>query len=242
MKTVKTLIHLHTDYSGDAKSSLGDVISTCHSLGIGCVAVTDHNTIRGARALAAAADFSVIVGEEISTREGHLLGLFLKHEIPPGLPAVETARRIHDQGGLVMAPHPFSSLCKYSLRAATEMLIGHLDAVEVSNAQSLCARDDRLASEFAARHGLPGFVGSDSHLPCSIAPCHQFLEPFDGPEAFLAGLRRATLCPGRHPLRYFVEYGWRSEVQRWLGRPPLGFGANAAPRAQTARPVAQPAT
>lgn len=226
---MKTLIHIHTDYSDDARTSHDDLIAIVHAQNIDCVAVTDHDTIRGARELAARADFRVIVGQEVTTREGHLIGLFISHEIPRWLSAVETARRIHAQGGLVLAPHPFSSFCGFSLRETAATLVGHLDAVEVANAQSPWLRDDRKAAEFAARYGLPGYVGSDSHLPCSVAPCYQVMDDFDGPAEFLSSLWRATLCPGRHPLRYFLEYGWRSQMRMLLGRLPSGFGVNASP-------------
>lgn len=230
MQQLKTVIHLHTNYSADAKTSIDDLIRAAHAHRIDCVAVTDHNTIRGAQALAARADFRVIIGEELCTTDGHLIGLFLKHEIPMGLTALETARRIHDQGGIVLAPHIFSTFCNQSLRDGAHALVEHIDAVEVFNAQSPWSRDDRKSLAFARQYGLPQYAGSDSHVPSSIAPSYHWMDPFDGPTEFLASLRTASICFAKHSWRYFLEYGYSSYSQILLGRIPHGFGTNAPER------------
>ena len=76
------------------------------------IAITDHNTIEGAlfaKELEDVYGIEVVIGEEMSTTEGHVLGLFLTEEIPAGLTPAETVRRITEQGGIAIIPHPFSA-------------------------------------------------------------------------------------------------------------------------------------
>src|SRR5690242_4156882 len=103
-------VHIHTSYS-DGQPSVRDVLayaSNCTSLDV--IAITDHDTIEGALEAAILAPtyrIQVIVGEEITSRQGHILGLFLRERVPPALSAEETVDAIHAQGGLAIAAHPF---------------------------------------------------------------------------------------------------------------------------------------
>ncbi|MFQ5592204.1 MAG: PHP domain-containing protein [Phycisphaerae bacterium] len=205
MNRIKTLIHTHTDYSYDSNISLRALAEFAEAEGFGCIAVTDHDTIEGAVRLQCMTSAKVIVGEEVTTREGHLLGLFLKEAVPPGMSVVETAGAIRDQGGLVLLPHPFVRVFGCGLGKLAWVLAHLFDAVEVNNAQNLRSTPERRAHEYADRLGMITFAGADSHLASSIAPCYQIMHDFDGPEAFLESLRTAELKEGRHPMRYFAH-------------------------------------
>ena len=97
-------LHLHTRYSYDASSSLRAIVDKCQKSGITCVAITDHNEIEGALALQAIAPFKVIIGEEVRTIQGDVIGLYLRSRIPPGLSPAETIAEIRSQGGIVISP------------------------------------------------------------------------------------------------------------------------------------------
>lgn len=226
MGLIKTLIHVHTDYSLDGNTSPEALARFARRHRIGCIAVTDHDTIEGALHLAAIADFKVIVGEEVSTRDGDLIGLFLKQRIQPGLSVRETALAIREQGGLVLVPHPFIRVFGCGLREAVWEIVDLIDAVEVCNAQIILASCDRKARHFAAQMAFPQYVGTDSHTDASIAPCHQLLRPFTGPADFLDALGSAELRVGRHPLSYFAAAACRTVRYLATGLFPPGFGAN----------------
>src|SRR3972149_6751568 len=99
-------LHTHTCYSPDAITSPKRFVEACRRKGLTCVAVTDHNTIRGALAVREIAPFTVIVGEGTRSGGGEIIGLFRGEEVPAGLPAEETIERIRAQSGLVSLPHP----------------------------------------------------------------------------------------------------------------------------------------
>lgn len=227
---LKTVIHVHTDYSIDSNTSpeaLADLVRQC---GVHCLAVTDHDCIAGAQAVreASRGDFQVIIGEEITTSQGHLLGLFLEEPIAPGLPARHTAELIRRQGGVVIAPHPFNSLFGCGLRQHVYELIDVLDAVEVCNAQNLLPFPNRKAARFACDTGVPALAGTDMHHGRRLDACFQWMPPFDDAESFRAALPQAQLVTGRHSLTYFARSA-RFEFWKQSGlRLPAGYGRNLA--------------
>lgn len=236
MKRLKTVIHVHTDYSHDSNASARDVAEAARVAGVDCVAVTDHDEIRGALELRDLGQVRVIVGEEISTSEGHLIGLFLKQWIRPGMSAERTAREIRDQNGLALAPHPFSSLCDDSLRAAMDSLAPWLDAVEVCNAQNPLPWQDTRAAAFARQRGLPGYAGADAHIRGDLSACYQLMDDFDDARSFAASLASAELVHGRMSPRGWAVTAWRILNERLAGRAPAGFGVNC-PYPQPWRPL-----
>jgi predicted metal-dependent phosphoesterase TrpH len=240
MRLLKTVIHAHTNYSTDSNRSPLELVETARRQGVDCVAITDHDEIEGALLARTDGRVRVIVGQEVSTADGHLIGLFLEELVPPGRPAGETARRIHAQGGLVLAPHPFSTLCDDSLGSAMVELLPHLDAVEVSNAQNPLPWQDAQAARFAHRHGLPGYVGADAHLRGTLAACYQLMPDFQDAASFRTALLHAELFPGRLGVAYLAAMVCQSLYSNLLGRPLPGFGGNAATR-PTLAPARQPA-
>jgi len=224
----KTLLHVHTDFSFDSNISLSDLAGFLTDNDFACVSVTDHDTIDGALRLRDECNLNVIVGEEVTTRDGHLIGLFLEEHIRPGMSAADTAQAIREQGGVVLLPHPFVKAFGCGIGDRSWDLVPLLDAVEINNAQNMLPGPDAKARAFAAATGLPAYVGADCHMKTSIAPCHQFLRPFAGPQDFIASLSEAELVPGRHSWPCFIATGMRC-VGHTVGIPlPQGYGRHAA--------------
>lgn len=190
-KTLRADLHGHTHYSWDSIISPEAYVRACLRRGINCVAVTDHNTIVGALAVQKIAPFKVIVGEEIRTNAGEIIGLFLTETIPGGLSPEETIERIKAQGGLVLLPHPFGGWRSFD---ATRLdgIASSIDAIEAFNARVLSRRDNDLAQAFANKHNLAMSAGSDAHSPCELGHAYIEISDFDGPQEFLAALH-----PGR---------------------------------------------
>jgi len=193
---IKADLHIHTTYSPDSITSLKQVIARCRETEINCVAITDHNTILGALKLQEMAPFTVIVGEEISTRSGEIIGYFLSEEIPSHLPANETVRRIKGQGGLVCIPHPFDRLRGSTIHRKTlEALLPHIDIIEVFNSRVLLSRHNFSARLLAQANGLLRSAGSDAHTASEIGCAYVEMPEFNGVDEFrLALAQGAPLC------------------------------------------------
>ena len=192
---VRVDCHLHTVASGDSVLTLEELADRARRAGLDAVFITDHNVTHAAVA-AAERDLGVrvIVGEEVRTPDGDLIGLFLTERIPYVLPLAEVIGRIRGQGGLVYVPHPFD-LVRASLGRVLPGLCaeGAVDVIEVFNAkiadQALNEKAAALAREFA----LPGGAGSDAHDAPGVGAAYLDMPDFDGPASFLAALADARV-------------------------------------------------
>jgi predicted metal-dependent phosphoesterase TrpH len=204
-------LHTHSSASFDSLSRPAKMIDKAVQQGITHLAITDHERIDGAqRAVELAGDrLQIIVGEEIRTRDGDMLGLFLERAIAPGLSAADTAAAIREQGGLVGLPHPFDSYRSSGGSKAGEgrlkldELATIVDYVETHNARAY--RDaNPLAGAFADRHGLPGVASSDAHSVMEIGIATTALPgAFSTAEELRALLPHAELLTGR--ASYYVR-------------------------------------
>ncbi len=127
---IRADFHNHTHYSPDSILSPRAFVREARRRGLTTAAITDHNTIRGALVARELADFPVIIGEEVKTTDGEILGLFLSEDVPRDLPASETIARIKHQGGIVGVPHPFDSLRSALLEDVMLGLIDQIDFIE----------------------------------------------------------------------------------------------------------------
>lgn len=213
-------LHLHTFRSSDSLTTYDAVIKRVQQRGLTGIAVTDHNTIRGARELAEIAPFPVIIGEEIRTREGEIIGYFLEEEVPRGLGLEESIRRVHEQGGVVAVPHPLDSIRRSSALGENVLrrVISQIDLIEGQNGRSVVPADNLRARKMAAEFGKPMTAGSDAHAPFEIGRCYVEMTPFATAEEFVTNLKTATLSGdnGRPYLSLFSTFakiakrlGWR---------------------------------
>lgn len=195
-----------------------EVVDVSLRTGLGALAITDHNTIAGAQAVQDMAPFLVVVGEEISTSDGEIVGLFLEQEVPKGLSAGETVRVIKEQGALAGVPHPFDRLRLESLDSGVlERLAETLDFLEVFNARVALPEDNRRAREFALRHGLACTAGSDAHSRFELGQVYVEMARFDGRDEFLERLREGRIVGSRSP--FWVHfYSIYARVLRSLRR------------------------
>ena len=233
MGLVKTVFHVHTDYSHDSNNSVDGLLAEARAKGIGCLTITDHDNIDGARAAAARSrDVQIIIGEEVATSHGDMIGLFLHEFIEPGQSPRKTAELIHRQGGIVVVPHPFNRMFDCSLREAIYDVIDQVDVIEVCNAQNLSSIPNRQARSLAERFGIPMLVGGDVHHPGYLDSCYQLLPAFKGPGEFLKAVRQAQLVESRHPLSYFVKSARFVFYEKTGLCYPEGYGRNHPSRTQ----------
>jgi predicted metal-dependent phosphoesterase TrpH len=210
---VKLDLHIHTIHSFDSTIEPEGLREACLRRGLAGVAVVDHDSLEGGIAFAAELPgLMIIPGEEIRSKEGEIIGLFLEEEIPPGLSAPQTMQRIHEQGGVVIIPHPFDyvKLKRMNSRRLQELL-EEIDAIEAINGKPRYWGANKHAGRFADRWGIPMTGGSDAHSLDQVGLVYVEMEEFTDAPGFISALREATL----HGKRYSP---WVSQWDRWKAR------------------------
>ena len=188
-------LHMHTHFSPDSEMSPETLVKRCVKVGLDCIAVTDHNTIEGAKDVERIAPFTVIVGEEVKSSDGEITGLFLEELVPRGLSPLETVKRIKDQGGLVSIPHPYDRFRSSVITpGGIEEVLPYADIVEIFNSRNSLDADNRKAVELADEHGLLTSGVSDAHTPMELGRTYVEMADFDGtPEDFKRALAQGTI-------------------------------------------------
>ncbi len=206
-------LHCHTEASHDCRTPLSLIPGRCLERHLNVLAVTDHDQIWGAQELQALAadqpNLTVIVGEEISTIEGELIGLFLRERIPPGLSPEKTIDAIKEQGGLVLLPHGFDPLKVHRLRPASlNRVAERIDIIEAYNARISRPSWNRAASTWAREHDRPESAGSDAHILSRVGDAwvETSERPIRSPEDLLLALREGHIGGNwTHPVLAFVQ-------------------------------------
>ncbi|MGD9156158.1 MAG: PHP domain-containing protein [Bacillota bacterium] len=192
-------MHVHTTFSSDSILKPRTLIPIAAAWGLDGVAVTDHNTMDGVwRLLALNPPLRVIPGEEITTRQGEIIGLFLREAIPAGLEVAETIGRIHAQGGVVTAPHLGDRLRHHVLqRSCWPEVLPLVDLIEGFNGRTVFKADDRLAQQVAAEYEKPLISGSDCHTPWELGRCGLEMRDFNDGRDFVEAVKES---------RFFGKY------------------------------------
>jgi predicted metal-dependent phosphoesterase TrpH len=204
-------LHVHS-LASDGIDGVEAILERAVALGLDLIAITDHERIDAAEAAHHIArvrglPIQVIVGEEITTRNGHLLGLFLKHRVRPWGSMRDSIVRVHDQGGIAIVAHP---LVPYPLCASAGTILRllaspnsrvHPDAIEAFNPTTAGMHWSRRVPAFVAQTGVAAVGGSDAHRASSVG-------------------RVVTTFPGRNTddLRTAItdrETGWDGEGYPW---------------------------
>ena len=188
---VRVDMHSHTMWSGDSTTTPDEIADAVSESGIDVLCITDHNAIKGAVDLVDRLACRVIVGEELRTHAGEVIGLFLNERIPVGVQPDAAARAIRAQGGVVYIPHPFDPMRRNITESALDAQIaaGLVDAVEVINAKTSLRSLNERAASIAAAHDLAAGAGSDAHVPDAIGAAYVEMPDFDGPDDFIVKLR-----------------------------------------------------
>jgi len=157
------------------------------------VAITDHDEISFALELSAKLGEQVIVGEEINTLDGEIIGLYLKEKITPGLSAVDTCDLIHAQGGVVYIPHPLETWRRGLQLETLQKIIAHIDILEAYNARLRQSDLLTLVKKFAQENSLVIAASSDAHGEAGLRTSYTEIDDKPTKENILAQLRAGSL-------------------------------------------------
>jgi len=189
---MKIDLHNHTNASVDALTLIDELIKEAKKKGVDCLAITDHNTMKAVKEgekKAKKENIKIIGGEEISTKDGDLIGLFLLEEIKGGMSFYETLDEIRIQGAIAYAPHPFD----YRRRGLRNIeFLKKCDVIEVFNPRAE-EKADKEAMSFASLNNMLKGAGSDSHMPSEIGRAYIEIEDdnISIPEKFLKSLKNS---------------------------------------------------
>jgi len=189
---IKFLFHLHTKASNDGWLDYQTIIDFCRQQKIKQLAVTDHNEIYGALEIKKLANGNpnVIIGEEIKTLEGEIIGLFLNRKIERGQMIGETIRQIREQGGIVCLPHPGDKIRRSAVSCETaEKIIHNIDIVEVFNGRNLFSSTDKFARGLAEKNNKAMIAGADAHLSTELGRVINIIGDFQSKSELVKSLK-----------------------------------------------------
>jgi len=193
--TASADLHVHTTASDGTATPTQVLAWVAENTDLRVIAICDHNTNEGAIEAASVAGrygVEVVVGQEVESAHGHILGLWTPRPIKPGMHAEQTVREIHRQGGLAVAAHPFAprwwknyGLCRGDTPVYDSV---DFDGFEVANSTPLLFFANCRARAYLRSNTrrLAATGGSDAHILSAIGSSRTY---FSGSTA--ADLRRA---------------------------------------------------
>jgi hypothetical protein len=226
--------HVHSDHSKDSVSRVADVLGRARDVGLDVVAITDHDSVDGgleARELADRYGVRVIVGEEVKTAEGEVVGLFLERTVPPGMTFAATIAAIKEQGGIVYVPHPFDRLHDVPSSEVLRANVADIDVLEVFNSRLAFPAFNEQAERFARRYRIPAAAGSDAHVLASLGTALTGMDDFSGPDDFVAALAGSRIV--RRPKSYMYLQSLKRVQTTFKGQ--AHGGRKGAARARRSR-------
>jgi predicted metal-dependent phosphoesterase TrpH/glycosyltransferase involved in cell wall biosynthesis len=210
-------LHMHTSWSHDCAVEVPELLDHAEAMGLGAIAITDHNVFGGAREaseLTNGRKLLVIRGQEVKTDgQGEIIGLFLSEEIPAGMSFADTIAAIRAQGGLVYLPHPFDRMHTIPDATTLQRHLADIDVFEVYNARLLFEAYNDEALRFARKYNLAMGAGSDAHVLQGVGTGGVRMRAFRDPEEFLVSLHSAEVLRRPRSLAYLQSLKWMAQVK-----------------------------
>lgn len=178
------------------------------------IAITDHNTTEMAMQLRGELGSRIIIGEEITTTKGEIIGLFLKETVPAGLSPSETVEHIREQGGLVYIPHPFETVRKGIGLHDLDEIAAQVDMIETHNGRAVFQNKSSAAQAWSERHGVLGVAGSDAHGVAGWGRTYTLVDRPPSPDN-LRLLKEAAYCVARPGLRGIAYPKFNRLRKKW---------------------------
>jgi predicted metal-dependent phosphoesterase TrpH len=215
---VKLDLHTHSVASVDGGIKPKHYIQAIEDGVLDCIAITDHNTAELALELHKNLGESIIVGEEIMTGQGELIGLFLTETIKPHQSALATVRAIKEQGGLVYLPHPFETVRKGMSATDLQRIADFIDIVEVHNARAVFQNKGPEAVTWTTLNHKARAASSDAHGRKALGHTYTIIESMPDAKTLVELLntheRLVTKRPPLRSLLYPKMHTMRQKVVR----------------------------
>lgn len=193
-------LHTHSTGSPDGGISVQQYIQTIQSGALDYIAVTDHDRIDIALAIQQELGDQIIVGQEVTSSQGELVGLYLKEQVKPGQTAKQTAQAIRAQGGIVYVPHPFETVRKGMTKATLDNIVDLVDIVEVHNGRAFFQNKGPLAATWAKLNNKAIAASSDAHGVRGLGTTFSTLPDAPSRANLVKQLSRGRLTTKRPPV------------------------------------------
>ncbi len=214
---MKADLHVHTCYSNDGKTTPEELVEYALRAGIGCIAVTDHNSFEAYEVLKDNGKVIIIPAEEVSSSEGHIVALGIDREIPRDRPIQETIDLIHEAGGYAIAAHPYRW---WSGIGVKNTLAFPFDGIEARNGRSIPSAN-RKSERLARKIGKPMTSGSDAHTPRHIGEGYvelpDDLTTWQDVVEYIMSNNVDVVCSHSRHMKATLKYGIKS-IGEWMLR------------------------
>lgn len=197
----KVDLHTHSEASPDGGVTLEAYRRILEAGILDCIAITDHNRIDFATQAQKALGNQIIVGEEIMTSLGEIIGLFLSKAIRPGMSPEDTITAIQAQNGLVYIPHPFETVRKGLSPQTLELIQDHVDILEVRNGRAFVQNRSQDAHTWATRNHVIMAASSDAHGTLGLGRTFTALDRMPNRDTITSLLKTGTLHTKRPKVR-----------------------------------------
>jgi predicted metal-dependent phosphoesterase TrpH len=213
----KVDFHTHSTASPDGGIKSEEYVVMLENGILDYIAITDHNTISLARELHDSLGEHIIVGEEITSNQGEIIGLFLTEPIKAGMNALTTARAITAQGGLVYIPHPLETVRKGVTRETLDVLAKEIDIVEIHNGRAVVQNRGPQAATWSKLAGKAMAASSDAHGVRGLGRTYTLLPDVPTAKGLVASLGQAHYVLNRPSLRSLL-YPKYHRARKKMGR------------------------
>lgn len=214
---IKVDLHTHSSASPDGGLTQQDYMQLIGDNVLDYVAITDHNAVHFALELQAALGDKIIVGEEVMSDEGEIVGLFLRSEVRAGMPLRATAEAIKAQGGLVYIPHPFETVRKGVSEKSLDAIADLVDIVEVYNGRAVVQNRGPQAAVWARLHQKATAASSDAHGSKGVGTAYTTIKQAPTASNLVSELQTGHMTMHRPPLRSLL-YPKVHRLRKKVGR------------------------
>ncbi len=208
--------HTHSSASPDGGITPQQYKKALRSGLLDAVAITDHNAVHVALELQKELGEQIIVGEEIMTTHGEIIGLFLTKLVPAGLSPQETVAHIKNQGGMVYIPHPFETYRKGLDPSTLEHIADDVDIIEVCNGRAFLQNRSSQAVVWARLNQRASAASSDAHGYKGLGRTYTDLAAMPERDTLL-GLLETAVLRTRNPSVSALLYPKYHRLRRKLG-------------------------
>lgn len=197
----KVDFHTHSSTSKDGGITKSQFRNILTNGTLDLVAITDHDAIDLAIELQRElGEEKVIIGEEISTSQGEIVGLYLTSRINPGMSAKDTVQAIKNQGGIVYIPHPFETIRSGIPQPVLDEIADSVDIVEGCNGRAMAQNFGPQATVWARQNNKAVAASSDAHGVKGLGHTYTELHSLPNKDTLVELLSTARLRHSRPPL------------------------------------------